>query len=313
MTYSIQWAMTDPMRIGSILNSMKGFNQQMWKRQPVKASILVIPLLFSQLSTSVSVANQNNPNGTVAKQERRIVITPKGAEAKPVWSDADLALRAAMDADLSYSNKTGGGITQRSALAAWKRLLERKDLTIEQQIFAWWRIGSLYAYNFDRNRGETADFEQAEQAFAKVRQLDPDLISSETLNTATVYAGIPGPLEARTRRLSESFHWLATRSEKDIDRSAHRINRSGNGLDKKFFANIAHRESTLDERKQHLREQLAEHRESIRRQIKTIIVYRTRDDVTQLNELLKSIKDVAGPEELNQWEKLLLEKAEITQ
>ena len=221
-------------------------------------AILMLTLGFG----SVTVANQND--ATIGPGERLI----RGAPRPNVdWSAADRALRAAMDPDPSYTSGTADGLTQPAAIVAWKEFLERDDLTREQQIFAWWRVGALYAYNLAPSRGESADYEKAERAFAKTRKLSGAFVTRESLNSATVWASLPGTENERARRLAIAFRWLFTRCNDDVDGSAELINRNGYLIDKKFFSHIAHRESALDRRKTFLHQQLVESRNLITKMV----------------------------------------------
>jgi hypothetical protein len=222
------------------------------------------------------------------------------------WSATDLAMREAMNSDPNYAAEA----TRDRAIAAWKRYLERDDLTNEQQGFALWRLGALYAYNFDPSRGETADFDQAETTIVKARALFSNLVTVESLNSATVYGGLPGVPIDRARRLTEAFKWLNARNQGDIDRSAERVNHLGSILDKKFFPQILHRSSTLAERKQFLSERLAEYRDSIARRIEEEIRY--SNDPAATTHLLKSLESVADPRALENWHVLKRERDDNT-
>jgi len=253
-------------------------------------------------SFGVAIGNRNPAGPTVRTTERPEKARPR---TQVQWTPAELAIRQAMEADPSYTSGSGRALTQAGAIAAWKRFLERRDLTKEHQVFAWWRIGSLYAYNLDPRRGEKSDIEQAKSALAKTREVFPGLVTVETLNSATVYGTLSGAPLVRARRLAEAFNWLAARSNDDLERSAKVVNRSGNVLDKKFFPNIANRPSTIEERKQFLHEQLAEYREFVAAKVTEAIRY--SNDPAAIAELLKSIEDLADPKQMEHWQKMYRE------
>ena len=216
------------------------------------------------------------------------------------FTAAERALLDALQRDPSYSRGAAEALTQETAIAEWKRFLRRDDLTKEQRIFAWWRIGSLCAYNFDAGRGETADNEQAERAFAKSRAVLPWLVSFETLNGATVNGSLTGTAKARAARLADAFQWLAARNDADVRRSAPIVNDRGSVLDRKFDPALANRErSSADERKRRLRILLADYREAIVRRITEEIQY--SQDPQAIAELLDTIENSADPEQMERW------------
>ena len=160
----------------------------------------------------------------VAPNERLVFGSRK---FQPPLSADDRALRNTMQLDPTFTVGLSEKLRQPRAIAAWTAFLQRKDLTREQQVFAWWRIGSLAAYNFDPARGETADFALADRALVKVHEIAKDQISLETLNTATVYGGLPGKPTDRAQRLAKAYRWLFTRTDAMVKHSAARINRNG--------------------------------------------------------------------------------------
>jgi hypothetical protein len=163
------------------------------------------------------VPGWKDAESTVAEGEH-FIMRPVGSQVD--WSAADLALREAMNADASFTSSAVAVLPRDAAVGAWRRLLQRTDLSKEQQAFAWWRIGSLLAYNFDPMQGESADYAQAGRAFTQARELLSDIVCAESLNAATVYAGLPGTPIDRARRISTAFNWIATRTDKDVERSS---------------------------------------------------------------------------------------------
>lgn len=140
------------------------------------------------------------------------------------------ALREALQLDPTFTIGSSDNLRQQQAIAAWQAFLQRSDLTREQQVFAWWRIGSLAAYNFNPDQGESADVALAAQALAKVHEVAGTLISNETLNAATVYGTLPGKPAERAQRLATAYRWLFTRTEAMIDESVPLINHNGYGI-----------------------------------------------------------------------------------
>ncbi len=263
--------------------------------------LAVCLLIFGSLSTADADVEARESGARVVKGSGEYLIeAPPRAEVD--WSPADLALREAMAADPTFTTEMRSGLTQAGAVAGWKQFLQRSDLTKEQQVFAWWRLGSLYAYNFDRSRGETADWEQAERAMEQVRRIVPGLVSEETLNSATVFAGIPGAPSDQARRLAGSFNWLATRSEGDVDNSVSRVNRMGYVIDERHLSGGGKRDQTVEERKQFLRKLLADSRKVIRERITQHIQY--SQDPAAIAELLKATEDTADPQIMETWREM---------
>jgi hypothetical protein len=260
--------------------------------------------LLVVVSRAQMFADEVQPEGeqapVVGINERIVVGTPR---PQPEFTAAEIALSEAMDSDASYTKKTGVFCPRDEAVAAWFHVLERRDLAKEQQIFAWWRIGSLYSYNFDVNRDEKSDDKKAALAMGKVRKLVPWLVAHETLNSATVYGTIAGSQAERVPRLADAFNWLMTRTEEDIDRSARQVNSNGGVLDQKFFPG---RERTLDERKEPLRKQLAEYQKSITDRVTRELVYKT--DPEAIENLLETIEKNADPKTMEKWRQLHRDK-----
>jgi hypothetical protein len=247
--------------------------------------------LLSGLTVAVVVLGQPS----FGQRTEKIVRSTTAADL----SAADIAIRKAMELDPSYASGTGNGLSRDAAVAAWRELLDRANLIQEQQIFAWWRIGSLYAYNMDRSRGEAPDYKEAELAFAKIRALAPNLVSLETLNSATISGTLPGTPEDRMRRLSANLKWIAALNPTDIDNSALRINRLGYIVDAKFFPGGANMESSVDERKQLLQDRVAEHKQLLVERITEYIQY--NKEPTMVGKLLESVKDVADARQMDRW------------
>jgi hypothetical protein len=286
----------------------------------VLASVAILAVCNGPLACNVwaAPAQAESPPEPAAGVEGGKKATPKpqreGIEAQkifipapePTFTAAETALRKTMDADATYTG-TQGFHPRDIAVAEWKELLKRTDLTKEQQGFAWWRIGSLYGCNFSRARGEGPDFKLSEEAFIKARELLPNLVCTESLNCATVYATVPGPLAERAGRLAESFNWLATRTSEDVDRSAKLVNTAGGLLDNKMIPGLAGRDNSVEARRLLLQKQLAESRQVIVDRIVEAIRY-SRDPSAQreaapatIDKLLKLIEETASPETMKHF------------
>jgi hypothetical protein len=229
-------------------------------------------------------------------------------DSVPRWSAVDVAFREAMNADPNYT--TNEVASRDVAVKGWQQLLLRQGLSQEQRAFAWWRIGSLFAYNYDASRGERADNARAENAFKEARRLFDGLVCGESLNAATVYSSIPGEPSDQARRLSEAYTWIMTRTEEDVKSSAQRVNKSGSCLEAKYFPNIARAESTVDEREQLLRNQLAKYRESIAGKIGERVTYGS--NVKAIDQLLKAVTPLASSNEVKAW-RTMADKANAKQ
>ena len=249
------------------------------------------------MSFSDTAAGQG-PINRVGKGERLVVGSPRPAFE---WTPGELALRDAMNADPNFDfNHTDP--RRADAIEAYQWLLQRDDLTKEQEAFAWWRLGALYVYNLDPRLGEKPDYEKGEDAYIKARKLFGDLVSFESLNSATVYGSLPGEPAVRTRRLAESFNWLMSLGNEDIDRSAETVNKLGQVLHKKYYSNIAYRPTTLEERKKYLRNLLADYRGTITKNISETIKYGR--DPEAIGQLLKSIQESADPQQMAKWREM---------
>ncbi|TWU04801.1 M56 family metallopeptidase [Stieleria varia] len=137
----------------------------------------------------------------------------------------------AIAGDSTFGGDSTTHVGQRQSIANWQAALEHGGLTREQKVFAWWRIGSLAAYNFDVNSGETHDYDLAAKAFEQVHAIGGDLISRETLNAATVYSSLGRDAEERAARREIAHRWLNTRTDAMIADSVQHINHNGYCID----------------------------------------------------------------------------------
>lgn len=212
-----------------------------------------------------------------------------------------------MDLDPTFTMVENAYLSQEKAVSAWRALLDRDDLSDGQKVFSQWRIGSLYAYNFEPQRGEKSYTDRAAEAFLKVQDQMPSLVSIETLNGATVYGSLPGTPEQRAQRLGEAFKWIATkgRDKQTIRHSARLINRSGYAIGDNLFPGTIHHSSTT-EQKQKLVIQLTE--DSL-----DTIVHRVTDEIrfgenpVVLARLIETVKPFATPGQVLKWQAMLKE------
>lgn len=243
--------------------------------------------------------DDDSPVARAGENESLIIDSPPAVvNSRP----ADLALRKAMDGDPTFKRGGGARRTQSAAIKSWKEFLERTDLAREQQVFGWWRIGSIYAYNFDRKRGETADLEQAKLAVERVRTIIPGLISTETLNSATIFGSMPGEPLVRAQRLSKAFNWMANLSEKDISDSISRVHRTGYVIDGRHIPGGGKPNKTLEEREQFIRLLLAHHIDTLTTRITGQIKY--SNDPAAIAVLLKAIEGRTEPALMKKWRKM---------
>lgn len=145
----------------------------------------------------------------------------------PVELSADeCAFKDALEQDPSFTTGTEC-CPQKDALAAWSAFVQRENVAVELQVFGYWRIGSLRAYNFDPAKGEGPNYDRAEVAFQRMMEVSPDLVSFETLNGRTVYATLPGPANVKAKRLAQSYRWARTLDRRAIETSCQRVNTAG--------------------------------------------------------------------------------------
>ncbi|MCS7468744.1 hypothetical protein NZK35_18985 [Stieleria sp. ICT_E10.1] len=171
--------------------------------------------------------------------------------------------QAAYDSDPSFGRASIKYTDQRGTIANWNLALQQDDLTREQQVFAWWRIGSLASYNFNAGHGETADNDLAAKAFRKVLSIGHDLICRETLNAATVYATLGGGTrEDQASRMEFAKQWLATRTDAMVVQSAWLVNHNGYAIDRRLMPGGMNMQ-TEAEKAEYLTKELANARESV--------------------------------------------------
>ncbi len=235
-------------------------------------------------------------------------VVPAPGTLSPLseWAPCDIALKEAMQCDATTaSNATEGGpITQSGAISAWKRLLQRRDLSAEQRVFACWRLGSLYAYNFDAKRGEKPDMAQAAEWFQKARALQPGLVSRETINATTVWGTFPGTPAQQAERLAEAYRWLTSRDAEMFDSSAATINALGFAIDRKFYPQLGGApEPTVEARINALNREVSEAREGLLQRITEQIEY-SMDPVASAT-LVKLIAEIAPPGMVSEWRKMI--------
>jgi hypothetical protein len=229
-------------------------------------------------------------------EERRI----QAEQNKPIklTAPADIAFKHAMDQDLSYG--VGQGRTQMGAVGAWEEVLKRKDISDEQRLFATWRMASLYAYNFDPERGEHHYPENSKKLFKEVLNLIPDVLSEETINAATQYASQRGAKIEMAERKAEAYRFLKTATEQMQTKSAGRINKYGYALDKRFFSGIARLpDPDVVEKTKWLNMRMHQGRDTIERSI-TAFLRNCNDEVAALR-LLNRLEEFADAEDMEKW------------
>ncbi|KAA5547248.1 M48 family metalloprotease [Roseiconus nitratireducens] len=191
---------------------------------------------------------------------------PYGDEAindGPISDETRRLFQAAYDSDPSFGRASIKHAGQRQKIANWNRVLQQDGLTREQQIFAWWRIGSLAAYNFNAGQGETADNDLAAKAFRKVLSIGNDLVCRETLGAATVYATLGGGTrEDQASRIEFAKQWLTMRTEAMVVQSAWLVNHNGYGIDGRLMPGGMNLQ-TEAEKAEYLTKELANARESV--------------------------------------------------
>ncbi|MCA9138878.1 MAG: hypothetical protein KDB00_19035 [Planctomycetales bacterium] len=203
-----------------------------------------------------------------------------------------------MQLDPLYVTEPQESVNQLRAIKTWKQFVEQPGLTKGQQVFAWWRIGSLAAYNFDVDRGESADVTLAAKAFQRVHAIGGDLISRETLNTATVYGTLGGEPADRALRLAESYRWLFTRTDQMIAASVPEINHNGHCIDDASMPG-GMKLDTAAKKRGFLATELARSRQALTGRITDEIKYSR--DPTAVKTLLDSIREIADDKQVQQW------------
>lgn len=211
--------------------------------------------------------------------------------------DEPVTFAEAFKSDPTYSDEP---LSQIDSINLWRGALRNDKLTPGERAFAWWRIGSQAATNFDTDAGEQPQYDLAEMAFGRIRELAEDWISLETLNAATAYGGLPGTPDRRAARMAESYIWLMTRTDEMVRQSATRINHNGYLIDGDWTLGGMRLESP-DQKVVFLRKSLRGHQDRIRDRITQEIQY-TQTPVF-IEQMLKTIDDkTAQPEQLRDWQ-----------
>ena len=249
--------------------------------------VLAVSLLCSGLSA------QGEDDESRVKGGERFIKGPESPEIH--WTPAETALKQA----IAQSPKLG----QLESVAMWLRFLQRSDIDDGMRVFGTWRIGSIYAYNFDVSRGEKPDSQQAAVWLSKVRTTAPELVSNETINATTVYGTLSGnPLE-QAERLAEAYRWLATRNDDVFRSSAKRINALGYVIDAKFYPQLTGRDvPSAETQLQRVSARIDEARSGMEERITSQIEY--SQDPVAISRLLKAIEDIAPPELLKKWRQM---------
>ncbi|KPK99301.1 MAG: hypothetical protein AMK75_06770, partial [Planctomycetes bacterium SM23_65] len=219
------------------------------------------------------------------------------------WTAAERALAEAIERD---GGAASHGVTrsQKESLRLWEQFLQREDIADEHRIFAWWRIGALYAYNFDESQGEKADFPRAEAALTKALATVGELVSREKMLAACTLGQIPGTPREEAARLAKAYRWLTTRTDDMIREGAARTNnRYGYLIDRKLFPELmtsdvpSHRWMSGN-----MKSRLADSLSAVEECITDSI--RSSRNAQATSKLLESIEAVAPPERMTAWRAL---------
>jgi|GEM_PF-6750481 len=216
------------------------------------------------------------------------------------WTKADQALWEAMQSDTNVSWRGRQYYPQAEAISAWMEYLKRDDLTANHKLFAWWRIGSLYGYNFDRAKGERADLGAAIAAFEKAVENDTGIISFELMNSWSQLGSYIGSMEASTKRVSRSYKWFASITEEQIRKSSLEVAGNASILPPEFIVGSAGRR--MAGREELLVRLVKDHLADIEKQLDDKIIYAsTMDDFLVLTWLVKDLEGTARPELITRW------------
>jgi len=228
------------------------------------------------------------------------------------WSPALIALRQTLDQDGSTVHKDlrpllEDELTQPGAVAAWHRFLERGDISKEMRVFAWNRIGMLYDQPVE-DKGEKTDRQKAQHAFAKVRELEPELVCEETLTAHSRWHLWQSGREARpmerARIQAAVYRWLSTRTDQIFRQSARRPRiysdwqppyrrRDGDPLEE--IVRHAH----------NLARRVAKTREFYETRLSNSLKDLYRKDPAAARHLVEQISDLAEPEQRTKWHVLV--------
>ena len=253
--------------------------------QDIVAADASLPASLSIDSTVESVSTPQDVSETLIAEAKITQVAPP-------------TFRNAISGDSTFGHDSTKHVGQRQSIADWQSALREVNLTREQQVFAWWRIGSLAAYNFDVARGETHDYALAAKAFEHVHAIGGDLISLETLNAATVYGTLRGVPAERASRMAMSYRWLFTCTDAMIAESVSRINHNAHCIDDPLMPG-GMRLDTEAKKYEFLEQELARTREIFTRRMTDEIKY--SQDPAAIKSLLDSIGDLADKTQMQQW------------
>ncbi len=153
-------------------------------------------------------------------------------------SDAEIALRKAMDWDPKLSSdelkEYKEDMPRLGAVERYQKLLQRDDLPVEAQIFAWSRIARLSRPSSprpDQNTDPADNWGMARHAFQQAITLDPNWVSPTTLSLQQRRTFYAARGDDQISCLLDAYEWLLTRTEAMVESSARRpkINRSPAG------------------------------------------------------------------------------------
>lgn len=208
----------------------------------------------------------------------------------------NISFEKALTGDSSYGRDPEKHLGQTQSIAAWQAIVNSDGLTREQQVFAWWRIGSLAAYNFDVARGESNDNDLAAKALERVHAIGGELISRETLNAATVYGSLGGDHEQRATRKETADDWLRSRTDAMIANSVKHINHNGYCIDGSLMPGGMNLD-TAAKKREYLEKELARCRDSLTpRNSASDRPWNTLDEVvqTQIKTAAQRLLDATG-------------------
>jgi hypothetical protein len=203
-----------------------------------------------------------------------------------------------MDIDPTFN--IGPEFTGLGAIAEWKKVLQRDDITEEQRLFATWSLAGLYCTKLDHKKGGKPDFAKSKDTFKQVLQMRPGFYSEEIFNAASMYGTHPGSPSERADLLSESYLLLMGATTDQLKNSAVKINRLGYSIDKKFFSQIARLpDLPVDEKTKLLEKRCKEVRGTMENSIEDFLKYTT--DIVAASTLIDRLEQVAPEEKVKNW------------
>jgi hypothetical protein len=162
--------------------------------------------------------------------------------------------------------------------------------------------------------GEYPDYPQAASAFQRALEVDPRLVSTETVNAVSILATMPARPHQKARNLASAYTWLRSRSDEDLRYSSARVTAEGYAVGPDGSepgaarsAGAAAGDNNAQARGERVNPQLANWlvagTDAVERNMEQLI-RDPRDAPEAASVLLQLVDDAAPPHRLAEWQRL---------